>query len=414
MSRSKPRRDRRRNLRLLTDPAQAPAATFTVVAQSVEEEKPLPKTKPRRQSWARRVSLGVLRAGIIGGGLAVVAGTLLTVFTPTRFLDSEPAAAAPQKKGVKPQELWGLTQKLFPSAKPAASQASTAAKGTAPAPQEITALKQKIAALRPKAPSKITPYAYFWEVDSQEYVNLTGNQALPAASTIKIPLAVAFFQAVDRGQIQLQEQLPLTQAVVAGGAGEMQYQIGKVKSFSALETVTKMIVISDNTATNMILTRLGGKAEVNRRFQSWGLNHTTVNNLLPDLEGTNKTSPQDLVNLLRKIHQGELLSLKSRDRLLGIMRETKTRTLLPQGLEPGAVISHKTGDIGTILGDAGIIDMPNGRRYIGAVFATRPYNDPAARTLIQNISRTTYQHFKGTTPAPKPVLAEKPKAKPSP
>ncbi|MFN5513299.1 MAG: serine hydrolase [Cyanobacteriota bacterium] len=408
MSRPKPRRDRRRNLRLVADVAPTPAATFTVVAQSLEGDAPPPKVKPRRKSWARRASLGLIRIGIVGGGLAVVAGTLLTVFTPTRFLDSQPAAAADQQtKGFKPQELWGLTQKLFPGAKPSPSQSVAASNSTAPAPQEMTALKQKIVALQKKAPPKITPYAYFWEVDSQQYVNLAGNQALAAASTIKIPLAVAFFQAVDAGKIQLQEQLPLTQAVVAGGAGEMQYQIGKVKSFSALETVTKMIVISDNTATNMILARLGGKAEVNRRFQSWGLSHTVVNNLLPDLEGTNKTSPQDLVQLLRKIHQGDLLSLKSRDRLLGIMRETKTRTLLPQGLEPGAVISHKTGDIGIILGDAGIIDMPNGRRYIGAVFATRPYNDPAARTLIQNISRTTYQHFKGTAPAPKPILADK-------
>lgn len=411
MSRPKSRRDRRRNLRLVSETAPAPVATFTVLAQSVEGDVPPPKVKPRPKSWARRVSLGLLRTVIVGGGLAAVAGTLLTVFTPTRFLDSEPAAASSQTKGFKPQELWG---KLFPVPKPSSPSPVTTANPTAPAPKEITALKQKIVALRPKAPSKIIPYAYFWDVDTQQYVNVAGNQALAAASTIKIPLAVAFFQAVDAGKIQLQEQLPLTQAVVAGGAGEMRYQLGKVKNVSALETVTKMIVISDNTATNMILARLGGKAEVNRRFQSWGLRHTTVNNLLPDLEGTNKTSPQDLVNLLRKIHQGELLSLKSRDRLLGIMRETKTRTLLPQGLEPGAVISHKTGDIGTILGDAGIIDMPNGRRYIGAVFATRPYNDPQARTLIQNISRTTYQHFKGTTPAPKPILTEKPPAKSSP
>ena len=61
------------------------------------------------------------------------------------------------------------------------------------------------------------------------------------------------------------------------------------------------------------------------------------------------------------------------------MEGTVTKTLLPQGIEKDAVIAHKTGDIGTVLGDAGIIDMPNGKRYIAAVMVKRPYNDPAAR-----------------------------------
>jgi beta-lactamase class A len=191
--------------------------------------------------------------------------------------------------------------------------------------------------------------------------------------------------------------------VIASGSGDMQYQQGQ-KSFTALETVTKMIAISDNTATNMLIKRMGGKAVLDQRFQAWGLTHTQIHNLLPDLEGTNMTSSKDLATVLLKVNQGELISLKSRDRLLGIMQETKTRTLLPPGLESGAIISHKTGDIGTVLGDAGIIDMPSGKRYIQAIIAKRPYNDIAARILIQDMSRATYQHLKATEsiPATKP------------
>ncbi|RMF25800.1 MAG: serine hydrolase, partial [Cyanobacteria bacterium J083] len=61
-------------------------------------------------------------------------------------------------------------------------------------------------------------------------------------------------------------------------------------------------------------------------------------------------------------------------------------------------IAHKTGDIGKVLGDAGIIDMPNGKRYIGAVLVERPHNDPQAKRLIQEISKTAYQHFKWYQP----------------
>ena len=92
--------------------------------------------------------------------------------------------------------------------------------------------------------------------------------------------------------------------------------------------------------------------------------------------------------------------MRSRDRLLGIMRGTVTNTLLPQGIEENAIIAHKTGDIGTVIGDAGIIDMPSGKRYVAAVMVKRPHNAPQGRTLIQEISKTAYQHFKWYEPRP--------------
>ena len=127
---------------------------------------------------------------------------------------------------------------------------------------------------------------------------------------------------------------------------------------------------------------------------------TVIRNPLPDLEATNTTSPRDLVRLLGMVNQGELLTLRSRDRLLGIMKQTKTRTLLPQGLGPGAIIAHKTRDIGSVLGDAGIVDMPNGKRYIVAVMVKRPHNDYTARTLIQQISQAFYQYLEQPNPNP--------------
>ena len=91
------------------------------------------------------------------------------------------------------------------------------------------------------------------------------------------------------------------------------------------------------------------------------------------------------------------MSLRSRDRLLEIMRRTKTRTLLPPGLGEGAIIAHKTGDIGSMVGDVGLIDMPNGRRYIGVAMVKRPHNDNRAQELIRQTSRAVYQQFNKPT-----------------
>lgn len=230
------------------------------------------------------------------------------------------------------------------------------------------------------------------DLDTGNYVNHNGLQSFSAASTIKLPILAAFYQAVDQGMVNLNESLTMTADLVAGEAGTMQYSpIGT--QFSALETVTKMITISDNTATNMILDRLGGYDALNQRFQKWGLMQTKVNRWLPDLGGTNVVSPMDLVNVLILLERGELVSRRSRDRIFNTLTAVQNRQLLPQGLDDDAIIAHKTGTLGGILADVGLVDVPNGKRYAIAIITERPRNDPQAGSLIQKISHLTYHHF---------------------
>jgi len=87
------------------------------------------------------------------------------------------------------------------------------------------------------------------------------------------------------------------------------------------------------------------------------------------------------------------VSMRSRDLMLDIMRKTEINNLLPQGLGEGATIAHKTGNIGSILADVGLVDMPTGKRYIIAVIVKRPFNDTSAQELIRQISRTAYDYF---------------------
>jgi beta-lactamase class A len=260
--------------------------------------------------------------------------------------------------------------------------------------KEISPLKFQLEQLANQYPD-LQPEVFLVDLDNKGFVNLNSKATLAAASTIKLPILVAFFQDIDRRLISLDEQLIMTKDVIASGSGSMQYEPPNSK-FSALKTAEQMMTISDNTATNMLIKRLGGMEQLNQRFLKMGLAATTLNNLLPDLAGTNTTSAADLGNLLVKIDGGGLISLRSRDRLLYIMRNIVRDTLLPQGLESGAIIAHKTGDIKSVLGDVGIIDMPNGKRYIASVLVKRPDNSPQAKEFIQKASRTTYQYFKNS------------------
>ena len=257
---------------------------------------------------------------------------------------------------------------------------------------EINPLKLKLEELAQKYP-ELEPEVFLVDLDTKGFVSIQGKNRIASASTIKLPILVAFFQDLDRKKIRLEEQLTMSEDLIAEGSGDMQHKQPGTK-FSALETAEKMIVISDNTATNMLIERLGGMAELNQRFMRMGLVNTQLSNPLPDLTGTNTTSPQDLSNLLLKINNGELISLRSRDRLLHIMRSVEKDTLLPQGLESGALIAHKTGDIKSVLADVGIVDMPNGKRYIASMLVKRPDNAAEAQEFIQQASGIAYQYFK--------------------
>jgi beta-lactamase class A len=334
----------------------------------------VPRQSPQRKRQNTPI-LCILRLLILGIGVGAIAGTLLSVLDPATRLSVDGSETAIQE----------TQQNQTSVVQPSALKLS----------QELLPLKTVVQSLAAKN-ALLMPGVFFVDLDNGAYIDLNGSSVFSAASMIKVPVLVAFFQDVDAGKIRLDELLTLKQELIGGGSGDMQYKPVGTK-FTALETATKMIVISDNTATNMLIARMGGAAALNQRFQSWGMSATEIRNLLPDLSGTNTTSPRDLGQLMALVNQGDLMSLRSRDRLLEIMRRTKTKTLLPRGLGQGATIAHKTGDIGSMVGDVGLVDMPNGKRYIGVAMVKRPHNDNRAQELIRQISRAAYQEFNKPT-----------------
>ncbi|MDZ7963159.1 MAG: serine hydrolase [Aulosira sp. DedQUE10] len=351
-------------VRLKTVRVNQHGVSKTVVRSRKTRLKPMAKTL-----------LYTLRLLIVGVGIGAIMGTVLSVLDPASRMT--PASSSTSNTNVGQSQ----TQPT-----PNASTASGLYLS-----QEIISLKNAVQNLAAANPN-ITPGVLLVDLDTGSYVDINSAASFPAASTIKIPILVAFFQDLDAGKIRLDEMLTMQQNMMAGGSGNMQYKPAGTQ-YTALEVATKMITISDNTATNMLIARLGGIEALNQRFRTWGLTTTAIRNPLPDLQGTNTTSPKELATLMAMVNQGNLVNMRSRDRLLDIMRQTQKDTLLPSGLGPGASIAHKTGDIGTMLADAGLVDIPTGKRYIAAVMVQRPNNDPLAEKLISAISRAAYQQF---------------------
>lgn len=271
-----------------------------------------------------------------------------------------------------------------------------------PAPLEqfagVITLGKEMPGLEPQIKALMARYSFlktgmfFLDLDTGNYLDISGDRVFPAASTIKLPILVAYYQALEEGKVNLDETLVMRRDLITGGSGDMQYQSPGTK-FSTKRTLAKMIIISDNTATNMIIDRLGGIAKLNQRFRSWGLKDTVIRNWLADLSGTNTTSSKDMVRLLAQLANGKLVSSSSRAQIMDLLSQTTIKTLLPAGIGSGAQIANKTGDIGFLIGDAGMITMPNGKRYLAGIFVRRPYDDTRGRDFIRQVSRLVYNYL---------------------
>ncbi|MGB3518371.1 MAG: serine hydrolase [Elainellaceae cyanobacterium] len=366
--------------RTTTDPRMRRVPAPQAMARTAGGRSPQPGRPVRRRSRPNPVLLYLVRLLILVVGIGAIVGTLLSVFNPTvNYAEGQntPAAMAdPADASSTSLGATNLASTLMPL----------------DLNQSMMDLEQQVRDLATPYPD-LTPGVFVLDFETGNYLDINGRQVIPAASIIKIPILVAFFQDVDAGTIQMTETLTLTEADVAEGSGDLQFHsVGS--EYSALETASLMIVISDNTATNMLIRRMGGAEALNQRFQSWGLENTILRDWLPDLEGTNTTTPYEMVELMTRLSRGELLSLRSRDRLFDIMRRTYTDTLIPAGVnDPSATIAHKTGDIGAMVGDVGTVDTPRGNRYGVAVMMSRPHNDSRAQELIRLINGSIYEYL---------------------
>lgn len=235
----------------------------------------------------------------------------------------------------------------------------------------------------------IKPTIYVWDFESGQSVNIKASEQYPAASIIKIPVLLELFRSIEVGQLNLHNTINLTEYYRSSGSGSLQFsQAGRSYTLDHLARV--MIQDSDNSATNMLMSDMGGMVDVNRAIRQWGLKNTSVENWLPDLGGTNLTSAKDIALMLYNIDNSSFLSLKSRESIVDYMSHVKNNRLIQAGLPSNAIFMHKTGDIGTMLGDAGIVWTNEGKKYIVVILAKRPYNNPLGKDFIVKASSIIY------------------------
>ena len=260
--------------------------------------------------------------------------------------------------------------------------------------ERLTILEDGLKDLMKKYPT-IQPAITVWDFNTGKYVDINGSEIYPAASIIKVPVLINLFKTIESNGLSIYDEMTLTNYYKASGSGNLQYA-ATGRNLTIDQLAKTMIEDSDNSATNMLMSKLGSMTAVNTAIRTWGIKNTHVQTWLPDLGGTNYTTTNDMATMLFNLDNPNFLSINSREYIVDYMSHVKNDRLIPQGLGKGATFLHKTGDIGSMLGDAGIVYMPNGKKYIIVIMAKRPYNSPLGKQFIQQASKLIYEGMLNT------------------
>lgn len=222
-------------------------------------------------------------------------------------------------------------------------------------------------------------------VDGSWKASVNASDSHVAASMIKLAIMGALFDQESKGLLSLDDTVVLQSSDIVGGSGVIGAQ-GAGSTWTYRELLEHMIQDSDNTATNVIIDKVG-MSNVNSWSSSFGLEATTLNRMMMDLNSgvENYTSAQDVATILQAIWDGTFVNESASKEALAILEGQNETTGMELGLPSGATFAHKTGDLDEVLNDGGIVETRS--PYILVVLAS-DLTDSSASSAMQEIAQT--------------------------
>ena len=239
-------------------------------------------------------------------------------------------------------------------------------------------LKNSLAARIEGFDGKVTLYAK--NLDTGATIGIGESDPVRTASTIKLPIMAATFDAVARGKAKWTDPLTVTAAEKVSGSGIIGSELSDGIQLPLRDVLNLMIVLSDNTATNMILERITADA-VNAYLDKIGLKTTrsmrkvrgdgnqlkspsgwSAAGKLPENQkyGLGVSTPRDMVALLEKLENGELVSPEASQEMLAILRRCRDDSGIRRRIG-NLKAANKTGSLDALRSDVGIIYAHTGR-----------------------------------------------------
>ena len=262
-------------------------------------------------------------------------------------------------------------------------------RASAGVPPPLAALRAQMRSLASRVPASTAVEVL--DLSTGYSVGYNAGESMPAASTIKIPVMVEVFRQLERGRFDLQRHVTLLASDKDYGSGEL-CSAPAGSSYPVSELLSKMIDVSDNTATNMLI-RLVGRRNINSSMTELGLERTRLTSDVRtsgwSVRETLRSSPADMVHLLAMMAKRQLVDEWSSGQMIAILEDDQYNTLIPAPLPEDVPIAHKTGSFFDTLNDVGIV-YEQEAPYVMAVMTTGLPSQNLGRAFIHTLSRDAF------------------------
>ncbi len=245
-----------------------------------------------------------------------------------------------------------------------------------------------------------------------ETIQINADSLFPTASVIKVPILVELFYKFNEGKLKKDTLINLDDSLKYGGSGVLQYFYDGAK-LKLIDVAVLMIILSDNTATNLVLDRFADEHDakldaVNNRMKSLGLNNTKILNKLMSFKtkkntpeslkfGVGYTTPNDMVKLLELLANGKIISPEVSAEIINIMKNNQDYEMMKRYLPEKVTVANKTGSIDRMKADIGIV-YSQCATYAVAIFCDQLSEvsyavDNSGHLAVAEISKLIFDYF---------------------
>jgi beta-lactamase class A len=218
------------------------------------------------------------------------------------------------------------------------------------------------------------------------------REPFPTASAIKLAVLYELMKQVESGAVVLDTPAPVNRSQLVGGSGVLQHL--RSASLSLRDHATLMIMVSDNSSTNIVIQAIGME-KVNARMATLGLGDIRLRRLMMDAAAVkrgdeNVASPQSLASIAERLWRGEGLKPESRETALGMLKLVSGS--IRQGVPARVPVFAKTGSLDGVRTEAGVVAV-EGRPFSIAVMTTYLKEDAEGGRVIREMTEAAYSHF---------------------
>lgn len=227
------------------------------------------------------------------------------------------------------------------------------------------------------------------------------DELFPQASSIKIAVLAELYHQAElsaegaTGKAKLSDLYTVNTSDLVPDSDIMQGLTPSVTRLTNRDLATMMVAVSDNSATNVLIDRVGIE-NVNGLMDSLGLTHTRLRRKMMDLKAAsegreNVSTPREMMTLLEQIYRGKVLNKEMTDGFLKML-STHKESFIPRDLPDGVRTANKPGELEAVRNDSGIVFAQN-RVYVICVMTTYLRNERDGEDAIVRISAAAYRMF---------------------